>query len=326
MRLGIYLDMRNPLPWSSAWSDLYDSTIDLVTEAEQRGAGAVWLTEHHGAVDGYLSQPLTFAAALAARTRTIRIGTAVVLAPLRHPRHLAEEAALVDVLSKGRLELGLGAGYARPEFDLFGVAERDRYQLTEDALRQLRDLFADGVFAPPPVQSEIPIWLGYQGPRGARTAGALDVGLLSVDRGLASIYQTARAAAGHAGPGRVGGVVNMVFSRDPDRAPVDLLPHLAYHLNSYRRMMTAARTAKPPRVLEVDELRRELAATGVVRGYRILDADRAVRELRAMTDGLPVEHLFFWCRIGGMPDKLVDEHLDVLFGDVAPALLGSAQT
>jgi alkanesulfonate monooxygenase SsuD/methylene tetrahydromethanopterin reductase-like flavin-dependent oxidoreductase (luciferase family) len=80
------------------------------------------------------------------------------------PRHLAEEAALVDVLSKGRLELGLGAGYARPEFDLFGVAERDRYQLTEDALRQLRDLFADGVFAPPPVQSEIPIWLGYQGP------------------------------------------------------------------------------------------------------------------------------------------------------------------
>jgi alkanesulfonate monooxygenase SsuD/methylene tetrahydromethanopterin reductase-like flavin-dependent oxidoreductase (luciferase family) len=124
MKLGLYLDMRNPPRWPTAWADLYRATIDLVVDAERRGARAVWLTEHHGFEDGYLSQPLALAAALAVRTRTLRIGTAVLLAPLRHPLHIAEEAALVDVLSAGRLELGLGAGYVRPEFEAFGADRR----------------------------------------------------------------------------------------------------------------------------------------------------------------------------------------------------------
>ena len=121
MQLGIYLDMRNPPPWPRSWTGLYRETIDLVADAERRGCQAVWLTEHHGFEDGYLSQPLALAAALAVRTRSMRIGTAVVLAPLRHPLHIAEEAALVDVLSAGRLELGLGAGYVRTEFEAFGA-------------------------------------------------------------------------------------------------------------------------------------------------------------------------------------------------------------
>ena len=85
MKLGLYLDMRNPPRWPTPWADLYHAPIDLVADAERRGAHAVWLTEHHGFADGYLSQPLALAAALAVRTRTLRIGTAVLLAPLRHP-------------------------------------------------------------------------------------------------------------------------------------------------------------------------------------------------------------------------------------------------
>ena len=85
MKLGIYLDVRNPPRWPATWPDLYRATIDLVADAEGRGADAVWLTEHHGFEDGYLSQPLAFAAALAVRTRSMRIGTAVLLPPLRHP-------------------------------------------------------------------------------------------------------------------------------------------------------------------------------------------------------------------------------------------------
>src|SRR5262249_27142806 len=140
MRLGIYLDLRNPPRWRVPWADLYRDAIDLVADAEGRGAEAVWLTEHHGFEDGYLSQPLALAAALAVRTRALRIGTAVLLAPLRHPLHIAEEAALVDVLSAGRLELGLGAGYVRPEFQAFGVDEAHRYRTTEACVRRLQAL------------------------------------------------------------------------------------------------------------------------------------------------------------------------------------------
>jgi alkanesulfonate monooxygenase SsuD/methylene tetrahydromethanopterin reductase-like flavin-dependent oxidoreductase (luciferase family) len=320
VQLGIYLDMRNPPGWRVPWTDLYRDAIDLVVDAERHGAQAVWLTEHHGFDDGYLSQPLALAAALAVRTRSMRIGTAVLLAPLRHPLHIAEEAALVDVLSAGRLELGLGAGYVRTEFEAFEADEAERYRTTEACVRRLRALFAGDALRPAPVQADLPIWLGYQGPRGARRAGALGVGLLSLDRDLYSHYLRGRADAGASGPGRVGGVVNLLLARDPDKALEQVLPHLAYHLNSYRRAVKDGRGGGPPRVLEVDELRREFLATGAARGYKILDAAQARTELAAITAGLPVEHLLFWCRIGGMPRALVEEHLDLLFSEVRPGL------
>jgi alkanesulfonate monooxygenase SsuD/methylene tetrahydromethanopterin reductase-like flavin-dependent oxidoreductase (luciferase family) len=323
MQLGIYLDMRNPPGWSAPWADLYRDTIDLVVDAERRGADAVWLTEHHGFEDGYLSQPLALAAALAVRTRSMRIGTAVLLAPLRHPLHVAEEAALVDVLSAGRLELGLGAGYVRSEFDAFEADEARRYHTTEACVRRLRALFAGGGLRPPPVQADLPIWLGYQGPRGARRAGALGVGLLSLDRELYPHYLQGRADAGLAGAGRVGGVVNLLLSRDPERALEQVLPHLAYHLNSYRRAIADGRERRPPRSLEVDELRREFHSTGAARGFKIVDANQARTELAAITAGLPVRHLLFWCRIGGMPDTLVEEHLELLLGEVRSGLQAS---
>jgi len=320
MKLGIYLDMRNPARWQTPWTELYHSTIDLVVEAEQRGADAVWLTEHHGFDDGYLSQPLAFAAALAARTRSMRIGTAVVLAPLRHALHIAEEAALVDVLSAGRLELGLGAGYVRSEFQAFGADEAKRYMSTEATVCRLQEWFASGMLRPAPVQSDVPIWLGYQGPRGARRAGALGVNLLSLDRNLYTHYAQGRADAGADGVGRVGGVVNLLLTRDPETARELLLPHLAYHLNSYRAALSADRAERQPRLLDVDELRREFQTTGAACGYRILDPQQAIAYLEATTDGLPVEHLLFWCRIGGMPDELVAEHIELLFGEVRQGL------
>ncbi|MDT5028234.1 MAG: hypothetical protein QOE61_4660 [Micromonosporaceae bacterium] len=114
MELGVLLDLRNPDQWQRPWVEHYQRTLERVERIEAWGAGSVWLTEHHFFPDGYLPQPLVFAAAIAARTTRIRIGTAVVVAALRHPTHLAEEAAVVDILSGGRLELGLGAGWSSP--------------------------------------------------------------------------------------------------------------------------------------------------------------------------------------------------------------------
>src|SRR5580704_55871 len=98
MDVGIYFDLRNPPDRRVEWSRLYGFTLEVCEEAERLGCPSIWLTEHHRFDDGYLPQPLTFAAAIAARTTTARIGTGVVIAPLHHPAALAEQAAVVDIL------------------------------------------------------------------------------------------------------------------------------------------------------------------------------------------------------------------------------------
>src|SRR5438046_1614248 len=208
MRVGIYFDLRNPAQWRRPGPDVYASALALAADAERLGADAVWLSEHHLFDDGYLPQPLTFAAAVAARTSRVRIGTAVLLAPLRHPRHIAEEAAIVDLVSGGRLELALGAGYSVPEFEAFGVDPQQRYDLTDAAIREVMRLCSSGELTPPPAQCPPPVWAGYTGPRGARRAGRLGVGLLSTSRDVLVPYHEGLAEGGHdLASARMGGVI-----------------------------------------------------------------------------------------------------------------------
>src|SRR4051794_3078079 len=131
MRVGLYFDLRNPPARGASPSRLYDFTPGMCGEAELLGCGSIWLTEHHLFEDDYLPPPLTFAAAVAARTRRVRIGTGILIAPLHHAVEVAEQAAVVDVLSGGRLDLGIGAGYRIPEFDLYGADLADRYRATD---------------------------------------------------------------------------------------------------------------------------------------------------------------------------------------------------
>jgi alkanesulfonate monooxygenase SsuD/methylene tetrahydromethanopterin reductase-like flavin-dependent oxidoreductase (luciferase family) len=109
MKVAIYFDLRNPGGWERPWPALYRDALDLIVEAEQLGIDSVWFSEHHFFPDGYLPQPLTMAAAVAARTTRVGIGTAILVAPLHHPLELAEQAAVVDILSDGRLTIGLNA-------------------------------------------------------------------------------------------------------------------------------------------------------------------------------------------------------------------------
>jgi alkanesulfonate monooxygenase SsuD/methylene tetrahydromethanopterin reductase-like flavin-dependent oxidoreductase (luciferase family) len=117
LTFGYLYDFRNPVQWRKPWTDLYAETLDVITWSESAGFKGVWLPEHHGAGDGYMPSPLVTLAAIAARTKTIHIGTAIALAPLNHPVRFAEECAVLDILSNGRLEVAVAIGYRRRETD-----------------------------------------------------------------------------------------------------------------------------------------------------------------------------------------------------------------
>lgn len=315
------MDLRHPSPRAIGWVSHYANALDQVARVEELGADAVWFSEHHLFGDGYLSQPLTFAAAAAARTRRLRIGTAILIASLRHPRHIAEQAAIVDLVSDGRLELGMGPGYAAVEFEAFGADLKERFRTTDAVVAEVQRLFASDEIQPPSVQQPIPLWLGYQGPKGARRAGRLGVGLLSLDRGAVEAYRTGLAEGGHPpDTARVGGVINIVVAHDPEAAFARLVPYFAYQDATYRDAHGSG--------ANLDEIIGELRIRGRQshRGVSVLSVDETVALVRDRIVDQPVAHVYFWASVGGMPAAAVDEHLELLLSAVRPQLVSPPAT
>jgi probable F420-dependent oxidoreductase len=187
--LGLYTGQRQAYDGSPMYTD----AIRLATVAEEAGFDAFWVSEHHGIPDGYLPDPLTVLAAIAARTERIALGTGIVIAPLAHPIRLAENAAVVDQLSNGRLILGIGLGYAAHEYRAFGVHTGRRGAALSDLVVFLRTAWTGEGFdwdgpcyrgtglrvLPRPVrQGGVPIWLGGYAPSAVRRAAHLADGYL----------------------------------------------------------------------------------------------------------------------------------------------------
>ena len=117
--------------------------LSLIRAADELGFDTCWLREHHFTDYGFLPNTMTMAAHVAACTERIRIGTAVITLPLHHPVRVAEEVALVDVLSGGRVDVGIGRGYQSIEFDAFGVSLGEARDRTDEAIQLLRALWTE---------------------------------------------------------------------------------------------------------------------------------------------------------------------------------------
>src|SRR4051812_15697231 len=139
VRVGIGL-FTGQVPAGSprSFAQEYRETLELVRLAEALGFDSAWVSEHHGSSDGYLPSLLAMLAAFAAPTSEIRLGTGVILTPFHDPVRLAEDAAIVDQLSGGRLTLGLGVAWREEEFRMFGVPVKERRARTEETIEICR--------------------------------------------------------------------------------------------------------------------------------------------------------------------------------------------
>ncbi len=194
MRFGLFGGARTEIGEQASDSQIYGDYVDYICEAEALGFHSVFLVEHHFTGFGQISATLNFLTYLAAKTTRIRLGTAVLVLPWHNPALLAEQAATLDLLSNGRLDLGIGKGYRWGEFHGFCMPMEEageRYDEAVDFLRRAwtaqgrfshhgkRWHFEDIVVEPAPVQKpHPPLWIGAQSAASIRRAAEEGLNLL----------------------------------------------------------------------------------------------------------------------------------------------------
>jgi len=171
----------------------YREVLEMARLAEALGFDSAWVSEHHGAGDGYLPSLLPLLAGIAGSTSRIRLGTGVMLAPFHDPTRLAEDAAVVDQLSGGRLILGLGLGWREEEFRMWGIPIRERLRRTTETVEILRRAWTgerfsfegrhyhyDDVLVPPTpfAGGGVPIYLGGMNDPAIERAGRIADGYI----------------------------------------------------------------------------------------------------------------------------------------------------
>lgn len=331
LTFGYLCDFRNPPQWRRPWPDLYAETLEFIRWSESVGFEGAWVPEHHGAQDGYVPAPLLVLAAIAARTSTIRLGSAIALAPLYHPVRFAEECAILDVLSNGRLEMAVAIGYRRREAEAYGVDFSTRGKRTDEFLEIVRRLWAGESFsfegrhfrlqnasiAPTPPRGQIPLYIGGFNDKAIERAAKYGDGYFGNEE-ICDLYAEKLRAAGKdpaAARIRIQGLF-VAVARDPERAMHELAPYYHHVNNTYGQWLAEDRAstgfadaALAPMTLEA------FKASGIL---RILTPGQAIDMLMRMQAKAPVEH-FMMMKPPGLPVAKLIEYADLVAKEVIPA-------
>jgi alkanesulfonate monooxygenase SsuD/methylene tetrahydromethanopterin reductase-like flavin-dependent oxidoreductase (luciferase family) len=334
MQVGTIVGFQNPEPWRTDWTELYSSTLRFVREAERLGFDQVWLTEHHFADDGYCPALMPVAAAIAAQTSTIRIGTKVLLMPFHDPLRLAEDAAVVDVISGGRIELGFAAGYRLEEFSGFGIDRSERAARTREGVAALGQALTGETFSldgrfhhyasarvvPPPVQTPVPIWMGARSPVAIKRAAAMGyhLALADFDEDLCvddcRVYDEALVEHGRDPDAfRVVSVTSLFVDEDPERARALAAPHIRYQQDQYQRWFGEASDRQSnPFVRDQSEV--------LPSGCLVGTPEQVLESILAARARFPFTDFSFWTLLPGMAVDTALSSLELFAERVLPGL------
>ena len=304
--------------------DLYAAAIEMAAFGEQNGAAAAVVSEHHASADGYLPAPLLLASALAARTTRLPIQVAALLVPLHDPIELAEQMAVLDLISRGRVSYVCAVGYRPEEYAMFGRDMKQRGRRMEESLAVMRRAWTGEPFAyegrpvcvtPRPVTPGGPIlMMGGNSEVVVRRAARLGMGVLTMGGkpALEEVYRRACAECGTTPQLFVNPTgdapMSCFVAEDPERAWRELGPYLLHDAQLYAAWMGEGEAISKSVAADVDALRRENGP------YRIVTPAEAAALIRK--NGI----LMLQPLCGGLPPKLAWPSLELLASKVLPAL------
>ena len=332
LTFGYLYDFRNPVQWHQPPADLYAQILEFISWTESLGFEEAWVPEHHGADDAYMPSPLVTLAAIAARTKTIKLGSAVALAPLYHPVRFAEDCAVLDILSNGRLEIGVAIGYLRREAEAYGVDFTSRGRRTDEFLEVVRRLWAGETFSyegqffnlknasitPKPVSGRIPLYMGGFNDKALDRIAKYGDGYFGNMDVVEPYLEKLRAHGKDASAARIRiqGIF-VVVAHDPQKAMHELAPYFHHVNNTYGQWLNEDRTSTgfgdsavlKPMTLEA------FKAGGIL---SILTPAAAIEMFHKMRSQAAVEHFMMMLPPGLPPRKFV-EYAEVFATDVMPA-------
>ncbi len=336
VKVGYQLDFRNPPGSGRSFKDLYAEMLSQAQACDTAGFDSIWLTEHHFTDDGYLPSMMPVAAAIAARTTRVAIGTYVLLAPFQHPVKLAEDAAVVDVISGGRLRLGLGLGYRAEEFAGFDIPRNQRLGRTLETIEILKRAWSGERFdfhgkyfhlhgvrvLPAPVSKPYPELLWGAGARKAiQRAARLDLSFACVGgHKEVGIYIDALLAAGK-DPARYSIVNSRVIyvAESQDQAWRDTRDALMYQAELYGQWLRAAQAlsgGKGDVLIRPDPERLQRTS--------ILGPPAYIRErLGEILESTPMTELIVVMQLPGLDPLKTRRSLERFIAEVLPALKGA---
>lgn len=330
LKIWLRYDLRSP-PFGTSNLDVARIALEQTEWADQQGFEAVQLPEHHGSPDGYDPSPFILGAAIAARTSKMRIHLSAVLLPLHDPVRVAEDTAVLDNISGGRVDLTIGLGYVPSEFAMFGVSLKDRGRLVADKLEVLRRALAGERFeyegrkvfvTPRPVQQPAPpMYVGGGVPAAARRAAELGDGFMpsKLDDELRQAYiGSCRALGKPAGPiiDVVTGPQFIFVTEDTDAAWARIAPHAFYETNAYGKLATETGASMPfAQVTDLEELKK----LGI---YRVVTPDECLALGRSLEASNSV--MIFNAMLAGLPEELSWSSLELFATKVLPQLRSTA--
>lgn len=317
-------DMRAPEIGKATTQDLYRAALEMAVWTEERGGLQIVVSEHHGSEDGYLPSPLVFAAAIAGRTRTIPIQIAALIVPLHDPLRLAEDMAVLDLASGGRVSYVTAVGYVEREFAQFDRPFKGRGQRMDECLEAMRNAWTGEPFeyrgrtvrvTPKPATAGGPaLLMGGNSKAAARRAARFDMGMIAqgMNPELEAIYRGECERLGKQ-PGLCinpppGTVTSAFVSEDPDRAWAEIGPHLLHDAKAYAAWLGDSASITKSLAQTVDELRAQKGA------YQIFTPDEALAYVKA--NGI----LMLQPLCGGLSPELAWASLELMADKVLPRL------
>jgi alkanesulfonate monooxygenase SsuD/methylene tetrahydromethanopterin reductase-like flavin-dependent oxidoreductase (luciferase family) len=282
-QVNLTFDLRAP-EFGAPAPKVYQTALEMARYGDERGLDCVDLQEHHGVEDGYLPAPFLMGSAVAAATKRIDIQLGAVILPLHDPVEIAEQIAVADLISGGRVRVILAAGYVEREFAMFGVSMHDRARRMDEGLdvilRALKgerfDFQGRPVFVRPlPPSGASKIYVGGGVPASAKRAARLGLGFYPMDDRMIPIYEAECRARGHE-PGPIQRLATAVHVfEDPEQGWKEIGENLVYYFRSYADFSSSAESSSSPMhgLTSVEAIR----ATGLA---QVVTPDQAVEIAR----------------------------------------------